>query len=199
MSKLGWVMNIVRVLVYGVLFFSYSYAAFAHHVLGRPSYSLNEGSTTPPSMQVETQMGEYFITFMVFPAFPSPNESGRVNLYVSRIDTGEPFLGSVVFKVRDDSWFSRDDELLGVQAIDDNVFRQGFKFHESGKYIIRAEFESDDEPYLIDFPLRIGKASAFGPIGLSVAVILFALIMVNLIQRKNLIRTKISNTHKGKV
>ena len=41
----------------------------AHHVLGRPSYSLNEDSTTPPSMQVETQIGDYYITYMVFPAF----------------------------------------------------------------------------------------------------------------------------------
>jgi len=36
--------------------------AFAHHVLGRPTYSLNEDSNSPPRMQLETQIGDYFIT-----------------------------------------------------------------------------------------------------------------------------------------
>jgi hypothetical protein len=170
----------------------------AHHVLGRPSYSLNEDSTTPPSMQVETQIGEYYITYMVFPAFPSPNQPGRVNLYASRIDNGEPFLGQVSFKVRDDSWFNNKQELLGVQEVDDNVFRQGFEFRDAGNYIIRAEFESNNEPYQIDFPLQIGKASALGPIGIAISVILFALIAVNLLQRKKSTNAKISNAHKAR-
>ncbi len=129
--------------------------AQAHHVLGRPSYSLNEDSTTPPSMQVETQIGEYYVTYMAFPAFPSPNKPGRVNLYASRIDNGDPFQGKVTFKVRDDAWFSDKEELLGVQDVDDNVFRQGFEFNKAGNYIIRAEFKSGGVPYQIDFPLRI--------------------------------------------
>ena len=170
-------------------------SAQAHHVLGRPSYSLNEDSTTPPSMQVETQIGEYYVTYMVFPAFPSPNQPGRVNLYASRIDNGEPFQGQVVFKVRDDSWFSKQEEVLGVQAVDDNVFRQGFEFHDAGKYIIRAEFESEHESYQIDFPLQIGKTSALGPIGFAIGLILFALLTVNLLQRKKLTNAKISHAH----
>lgn len=48
--------------------------AYAHHVLGRPAYSLNEDSNTPPSMQVETQIGDYLVNMMVFPAFPKPGE-----------------------------------------------------------------------------------------------------------------------------
>jgi hypothetical protein len=54
--------------------------AYAHHVLGRPSYSLNEDSNTPPSMQIETRIGNYFVTYMVYPAFPKPGEPGRINL-----------------------------------------------------------------------------------------------------------------------
>ena len=72
---------------------------FAHHVLGRPAYSLGADSNTPPSMQVETQIGEYFVTYMAFPAFPKPNQRGRVNLYASRIDNGNTFNGDVIFKV----------------------------------------------------------------------------------------------------
>lgn len=73
--------------------------SYAHHVLGRPSYSLGEDSNTPPSMQVETQIGEYYITYMVFPAFPKPKQPGRINLYASRIDNGKSFPGNVTFKV----------------------------------------------------------------------------------------------------
>lgn len=169
----------------------------AHHVLGRPSYSLNEDSTTPPSMQVETQIGEYYVTYMVFPAFPSPNQPGRVNLYASRIDNGNPFAGEVAFKVRNDSLFTSDEELLGVQLPDDNVFRQGFEFRESGDYIIRAEFEAGGEPYRIDFPLQIGEPARWGPIGITVAAILLVLVSVNIVQRKRLVSDKIRSSRPG--
>ena len=171
----------------------------AHHVLGRPSYSLNEDSTTPPSMQVETQIGEYYVTYMVFPAFPSPNQPGRVNLYASRIDNGKPFEGEVAFKVRNDSLFNDDEELLGVQIPDDNVFRQGFEFRESGNFIVRAEFESDGEPYQIDFPLQIGEPARWGPIGITVAVILLVLVSVNIAQRNRLVSDKIRSSRPGSV
>ena len=143
-------------------------------------------------------MGDYFLTYMVFPAFPSPNQPGRVNLYATRIDNGKPFQGKVTFKVRNDSLFSDDEELLGVQPADDNVYRQGFEFREAGKYIIRAEFESGGEPYQIDFPLEIGDPPPLGPIGLTVGAIFFVLITVNLLQRKRLISTKIRDAHREK-
>ncbi|WJW74802.1 hypothetical protein QVG61_09855 [Thiohalobacter sp. IOR34] len=168
---------------------------FAHHVLGRPAYSLNEDSNTPPSMQVETQIGSYFVTYMVFPAFPRPGEPGRINLYASRIDGGEPFQGEVTFKVRDDGWFSGEEELLGVQPPDDNVFRQGFVFSEAGDYIITARFEADGEPYQIDFPLRIGDPAPVGPLGIAVGVIVAVLVGVNLVQRKRALRNKIRQAH----
>jgi len=172
------------------IFASFSSAAEAHHVLGRPSYSLNEDSNTPPSLQVETQIGEYFVTYMAFPAFPRANEAGRVNLYASRIDNGKPFVGKVTFKVRDDSWFTRNEEVLGTQDIDDSVYRQGFIFKKDGDYIITAEFMADGQPYIIDFPLRIGEPVAIGPIGIVVAVIGVVLVSVNVLQRRRRLRLK---------
>ena len=162
----------------------------AHHVLGRPSYSLGEDSNTPPSMQVETQIGDYYVTYMVFPAFPKPNEAGRVNLYASRIDNGKPFDGKVTFKVRNDSWFSSKEETLGTQSIDDGVFRQGFLFKEGGAYIITASFESGGEPYTIDFPLQIGESKSIGPIGWTVFILVLAIVAVNITQRRRLQRLK---------
>ncbi len=169
----------------------------AHHVLGRPAYSLSEDSNTPPSMQVETQIGDYFVTYMAFPAFPRAQEPGRVNLYASRIDDGTPFLGEVVFKVRDNSWFSSNEEVLGRQPPDDNVFRQGFVFQQDGDYIITAEFEAGGEPYVIDFPLRIGDPLPLGPIVIAVGVILAVLIGVSVVQRKKMQRLKVRTHQQG--
>ncbi len=163
----------------------------AHHVLGRPSYSLNEDSNTPPSMQVETRIGDYFVNYMVYPAFPRPGESGRINLYVNHLDGSAPYTGKVTFRVRDDSWFSRHEEIIGEQAPDDNVFRQGFVFSQRGDYIVTAAFEDQGQPYLIDFPLRIGQPSPLGPLGISVAVLIGVLITVSLVQRRRLMRGKI--------
>ncbi len=165
--------------------------AHAHHVLGRPSYSLNEDSNTPPSMAVETQIGDFFVTYMVFPAFPRPNEPGRLNLYVSRIDNGAVLSTQVTFSVRDDVWFgSAPTEVIGTQSIDDGVYRQGFLFKEPGKYLVTASFDSGGEPYAIDFPLQVGAVSAVGPIGVTVGLLLVVLIGVNLFQRKRIARAR---------
>lgn len=160
----------------------------AHHVLGRPSYSLGADSNTPPSMQVETQIGHYYVTYMAFPAFPKPNESGRVALYATHIDSGVTFDGEITFKVRDDSWLSTNEEVLGTQKIDDNVYRQGFEFSKAGDYIITAEFHDQGEPYTIDFPLRIGEPRPVGLLGAVFGFIALVLISVNVLQRKRRLR-----------
>ncbi len=176
-----------------------SLPVYAHHVLGRPSYSLNEDSNTPSSMHVETQIGEYFVTYMIFPAFPKPNEPGRINLYAKRIDNSLPFAGSVTFTVQDDSWFSSKLEQLGTQSPDDNVFRQGFIFKESGDYVITAQFFSAGEPYIIDFPLRVGAKSPIGPLVIAALIVLVTLIIVKVTQRKRLLRATVRNAHMEKI
>ncbi len=190
-------MNIFRQLVLVCGMFAVIGPVLAHHVLGRPAYSLNEDSNTPPSMQVETQIGNYFVTYMVYPAFPRAGEPGRINLYASHMDSGEPFTGEVTFSVRDDVLFgSADPEILGVQPADDSVFRQGFVFSDDGDYIIRAEFQAEGEPYLVDFPLRVGQPSPLGPITLAVVALLIVLIAANLFQRKRLQRERIRAAHR---
>jgi hypothetical protein len=192
-------MNILRVLFLVVFWLALS-PAHAHHVLGRPSYALNEDSNTPSSMQVETQIGDYFVNYMVFPAFPRPNEAGRVNLYVRKLDGGPAFSGKVEFLVRDNSWaawlgFADNEEKLGAQVIDDNVYRQGFIFRERGSYIITASFKDGDVPYVIDFPLQVGAPSMIGPIGTAVVLILLVLIGVSLFQRRRALSGQTRSTH----
>jgi len=171
-------------------------SVFAHHVLGRPAYSLSDDSNTPPSMQVETQIGDFFVTYMVFPAFPQPGQQGRVNLYATHRDTGKPFNGQVTFVIKDDKWFGGHKETLGTQNIDDGVYRQGFLVTNAGDYIISAQFFSDEAPYTIDFPLKIGQVSGIGPIGIALIIIVSVLIIVSLMQRKRLLRGKIQVAHK---
>lgn len=100
--------------------------------------------------------------------------------------------------VRNDALFNVNEELLGVQAVDDNVYRQGFEFREAGDYIIRAEFESGGQAYQIDFPLRIGEPSPLGPLGIAVGIIVFVLLAVNVLQGKRLTHAKIRSAHESK-
>ena len=176
--------------------------AAAHHVLGRPNYSLNEDSNTPPSMQGEVQIGDYFVTYMAFPAFPRPESPGRINLYVTRIDDGTPFQGEVTFKVRGETWLSwlgvhGKEKELGLQPPNDNVFRQGFLFHEAGDFIVTAEFQAGGEPYTIEFPLRIGEPTPVGPIGIAVGLSLIVLVTVSVIQRRRAMTGKIRGAHEA--
>jgi hypothetical protein len=176
--------------------------ATAHHVLGRPAYSLNEDSNTPPGTQLEVQIGKYVVTYMAFPAFPRPGAEGRINLYASRIDDGTPFTGEVTFKVRDDSWLSgifggNEQEVLGTQQPDDNVFRQGFVFEEEGEYMISAEFEADGEPYIVDFGLRIGEPTPYGILGIAVALVLALIVAVSVIQRRRAMTGKLRAEHQA--
>ena len=173
--------------------------ATAHHILGRPAYNLNEDSNTPPSMQIETLIGEYMVTGMLYPAFPQPGEQGRVSFYIIGAEDSNPYEGNVIFKVRDDPWYAwlgieGQEEILGTQRLDDSVYRQGFIFSESGAYIVSANFMDGETPYIIDFPVQVGPPSGIGPIGLTVGALAILLIGVNLVQRRRAMSGKIRTT-----
>ena len=171
-------------------------AAVAHHILGRPAYSLNEDSNTPPSIQAEVMIGDYMVSYMVYPAFPRPGEPGRISVYAIRADDAAPYEGEVTFMVRDLPWYSwlgidGPTETLGVQHLDDKVFRQAFLFQAAGEYMITAAFEAEGEPYRVDFPLRIGAPSMLGPIGTIVALLLAALVGAGVLYRRRAMTEKV--------
>ena len=177
--------------------------ADAHHVLGRPSYSLGEDSNTPPSLQADVMIGDYMFTYMIFPAFPRPGQTGRINLYGVRVDSGVPYEGKVTFKVRADPWyawlgFGGHRNRLGVQSPDDRVFRQGFVIPAPGDYIVSAEFEVDGEAYVMDFPLRVGEPSAATMIGLLAALALIALVAASLFHRRRTMTVKVRDARPGR-
>jgi hypothetical protein len=176
--------------------------AGAHHILGRPAYNLGEDSNTPSSLQAESQIGAFDVTTMVFPAFPQPESPGRISLYVTRVADGSLFDGVVAFTVRDDSWrawfgLGSEDLKIGAQRLDDGVFRQSFRFHAAGDYIVSAAFQADGEPHIVDFPLRVGPRSSLGPIGFAFALFAVVLLSVSVIQRRRALTGKIRSAREG--
>ena len=172
--------------------------AHAHHILGKPAYnSGGENSSTPPSMQVETQIGDYLVNMIVFPAFPKPGEQGRLHLYAARLDNGQSYQGKVTFKVRDDGWFASEAEVLGTHEIDDKVYRQGFVFSKAGNYIATAEFQADGQPYIVDLPLQVGEPNSLMPIGVAVGAIIFVLAGVRAAQRRRRTHPKAKRQHEA--
>ena len=166
--------------------------AAAHHVLGRPAYSLNEDSNTPPSMQGEAQIGNYILTYMIFPAFPRPGEPGRIHLYATTIEGSEPFAGKVRFSLRAESWWGTGESVaLGVQPPNDHVYRQGFQVAQAGDYRVTARFEVDGEPYVLDFPVRVGAPPLLGPLEITAGLLLALLVIISLIQRRRAMTGKI--------
>ena len=171
-------------------------SAAAHHVLGRPAYSLNEDSNTPPSMQGEARMGGYMITYMVFPAFPRPGEPGRIHLYAIPIGDSAPFSGKVGFSLRSDSWLDAGESIaLGLQPADDHVYRQGFQVEQAGDYMVSASFDVDGQTYVLDFPLRVGAPPLLGPLEIAAGVLLALLVIISLIQRRRSMTGKIREAH----
>ncbi len=168
----------------------------AHHVLGRPAYGLNEDSNTPPSIQIENFLGKFFVTYMVYPAFPRPDVAGRINLYVTTIEENESFDGKITFEIKEDSYFSGEAKVIGVQQIDGNVYRQRFVVKEAGDYIITARFIEDGKPYVIDYPLRIGVPSKITWTMTIVAGIFVLLILASFVQRRRLRQMRIRDTEK---
>ncbi len=160
-------------------------AAQAHHVLGRPAYSLGEDSNTPPGSEVELQVGEFAISYMAFPAFPQPRERGRINVYASYLKDGRPFDGEMSFKVREAGWFaSAEEHVLGSQGPDDGVHRQGYSLEAAGKYTILVDFEAGGEPYRLEFPLQVGQSSRLPAIGMGMAVFAVLAISATVLRRR---------------
>ena len=177
-------------------FLGLSGQATAHHILGRPAYNLNEDSNTPPSMQAEVQVGQYQMTYMIYPAFPQPGEGARVSLYIIGIDDGVPYDGKVAFTIREMPWasFLGDDgheDHLSTQPPDDKVYRQGFTVPEAGDYLVTARFEGNGEPYVVDFPLRVGIPPLLGPFAYVGAGVLLLLIVIAVVRRRQAITAKI--------
>jgi hypothetical protein len=171
----------------------------AHHILGRPSYSLNEDSNTPPSMQVEVQLGDLLVTTMVYPAFPRLGVPGRFNLYAKHTN-GRLYKGEVEFSVRKITWLSwfgmgEESREIGRQLPDDNVFRQAFRLDREGDFLVTATLDIDGEPHMCDFPVRVGEAPMIGALEIIIALVVLTIAAVTLVQRRRAMVGKVREMH----
>ncbi|MFP6705147.1 MAG: hypothetical protein VCE75_03750 [Alphaproteobacteria bacterium] len=170
--------------------------AAAHHILGRSASGLSEDSNTPSSLQEEIQIGDYLVNYMIFPAFPKPEEPGQINVTAERTDSGEAFDGKVTFAIQENAWyaalgFGSDERILGVQAPDDHVFRQRLVFPGRGEYLITIRFEDNGEPYVIQFSVHIGEAAPVSVVTMAIIALAIALVLISLIQRRRLMSGKV--------
>ncbi len=170
--------------------------AAAHHILGRSASGLSEDSNTPSSLQEEIQIGDYLVNYMIFPAFPKPEEPGQINVTAERTESGEAFGGKVTFAIQENAWyaalgFGSDERILGVQAPDDHVFRQRLVFPGRGEYLITIRFEDNGEPYVIQFPVHIGEAAPVSVVTMAIIALAIALVLISLIQRRRLMSGKV--------
>lgn len=168
-----------------------SAALSAHHVIGRYSYDVNEDSSSPPGQHVETQIGDYQITYRVFPAFVKPNEQGRINFYISPTQIGDGIESDVKFSVRESGLFKNPMDVLGVQTVDDNVYHQDFNFHHAGNYVVTADFKLAGEPYSLDFPLQVGSASTTNASRMIAGMFIFILLIAGLRNKQRLKRFRV--------
>ena len=83
----NWISRFAGLLSIALGLSMFAEAVMVHHVLVRAAYALGEDSNTPPSLQGESLIGDYCVTYMIYPAFPKPNEPGRTNLYIKHSDT----------------------------------------------------------------------------------------------------------------
>ena len=121
------------------------------------------------------------------------------------IVTGETYTGDMTFSVKRDpwylmkwisaEWFSTEAELLGLQKIDDGVFRQGFIFEEDGDYTILAEFSEGEHTHIMNFPLRVGVPPLIGSTAYIVGIVIVVLLVLSMVKRKRLQLERIRRHH----
>lgn len=189
MNKLNFTLPVFALLLL------FSWACQAHHVLGRPSYNLDEDTTTPPALELESQIAHFYVSFMAYPAIPDPHEHGRINVHISDTEQSKPYVGEVTFKARYDSYFKNGETLLGQQSIDDSVYRQGFVFEEPGNYIISAEFNENGKQYRVDMPLTVGEPGVMNSAALTITIVTLLLFAFSIYKRRQLHRLQARQYH----
>ena len=171
-------------------------SAYAHHVLGRPSYGLDADTTDTSSIELDAEIGHYNATFMLFPSLPEPGDHGRINMFVSHIPGSPDPDGPITFSMRRSGWLSSlglagAEREIGQQVPDDRVYRQSMTIPEEGEYLILARFTAGGEPYEFSFPVQIGEPPPAGPAEIGAVVVIVALIVASVAMRRRVMTGKL--------
>ena len=162
-----------------------AFPVFAPGVLAKENRPMAAESMDAALNRVETNIGDYHISFTSTPSLVKPNQRGQINLQIKPVNGAEKMTGNVTFKLRESGLFLQPMNVLGVKAPLDNEYQQSVLLQQSDRYVVTAEFFIKDEFYSLDFPLQVGALpnSRFKAIAISVTVILFIAFVIGQLNR----------------
>ena len=174
--------------------------ALAHHILGRPSYGLDADTTETSSIELDSEIGDYNATFMLYPSLPEPGDHGRINLFIAHVPGAADPDGPIAFSIRRDGWLAsigirRGEREIGRQVPDDRVYRQAMTIPEEGHYVIVADFRAGGKPYQFSFPVQIGEPPVAGPAEIGAVAVVLALLVSSVAMRRRVMTGKLRSNH----
>jgi len=133
--------------------------AAAHHILGIPHYAYDERYPQTPILTYREDFGPFEIEMTGYPGNPDPEERCNYSVYITRLDSGEPFDGTVTLAVLQDNLVGTDPVIYGpVSAtLDQSVYKFYPEFGPAANYIARISFEADGAPWIVSLPVVVGE------------------------------------------
>jgi len=152
----GW---LVAVTLPIAVFILIAPSAFAHHILGVPHYAYDEEYPQAPVLTYSVEAGPHNVRMTGYPGSPRPGERCSLHVYVSRVDTGVPFDGSVTLTVMQDRMIGANTIVYGPMTgeLEEAMFKFFPVFEDEANYTVRIEYEAEGAPWIIDLPMVAGE------------------------------------------
>lgn len=164
-----------------------THPAFAHHILGIPHYAYDEDYPQTPVLTYRVQAGPHEVKMTGYPGNPVPGERSSLHVYVTRLDTGEPFEDGVTLSVLKDRMIGEDPVVYGpIDApLEEAMYKFYPRYDEEANYLVRIFFEAEGEPWTIDIPIVVGEpGSPWTVVGGVAGGLLFFVIVIRAIRIK---------------
>jgi len=128
--------------------------ASAHHIRGLPHYGYSENYPQIPTYEEKRIVDDWEISFSYIRIFETKNCDLAV--YFKNSKTGEPYKGTVRFKVFRNGENPDDTHYFDTLLDPTNTFRVGWVYEEDGIYTTRVMFMADEKTYVEDFKMQVG-------------------------------------------
>ena len=176
----------------GVLALLAAAPALSHHILGIPHYAYDEDYPQAPVLTYLVEAGPYEVRMTGYPGRPVPGESCTLHVYIRSMDGGAPFEGGVTLSIMHDRHIGTDPIIYGpIDAeLDEAMYKFYPRFDEEANYLVRIEYEAEDEPWIIDLPIVVGEPGSpwlvLGGVAAGLALFVIAVRAVRIKQRRHL-------------
>jgi hypothetical protein len=155
-------------------------AALAHHILGVPHYAYDEDYPQTPVLTYSVEAGPNNVRMTGYPGNPEPGKPCSLHVYISRLDTGEPFRGTVTMTVMRDRFLAPDPVVYGpVEAeLEEAMFKFFPVFQDEANYTVRVAYDVEGVPWVIDLPMVAGEPGSPWAVLAAIGGGLFAFLVV---------------------